>query len=130
MASVSLLAVVMLAEAALSNPNAFDCRITCTSIGIIRVRRSMKSFHSPRSTGDSVRDIHLRNIHSRLHDDLVLRGMMPSEPSLRKYPVRLSHAERASCDVLCIKSPMEPWLRNMDCRAVRKELNIRLLYSR
>lgn len=47
---------------------------TCVSSGMISVRRSMMSAHKPRSTGESVRTIQRRNMHTRLHADCVLRG--------------------------------------------------------
>ena len=58
------------------SPRRVDCRSTWTSSGMISVRRSMKSAHSPKSTGELLRTIHLRNRHIRLQADLVLWGMI------------------------------------------------------
>ena len=44
------------------------------SSGMMSVRRSMMSAHRPRSTGDPLRTIHRRNMHTRLQADCVLRG--------------------------------------------------------
>ena len=52
---------------------------------MMSVRRSMNSAHSPRSMGELLRTIHLRNRHTRLHADWVFWGMILLMPWLLKY---------------------------------------------
>ena len=90
------MAVDMVAVLAFSSPKPTDCRITCTSNGIINVFLSIKPLHKPRSTGELSRTIHRKNMHKRLHDDFALSGTMPFDPLAEKYDVRASMADNVS----------------------------------
>lgn len=74
----------MEAELHLSSPNRCDSASTWVSRGMMSVRRSMKSAHRPRSTGEPLRTIHRRNMQSRLHADWVSRGTTTLRPRVPK----------------------------------------------
>lgn len=74
----------MVAEPHLSSPNRCDSASTWVSRGMMSVRRSMKSAHRPRSTGEPLRTIHRRNMQSRLHADWVSRGTTTLTPRVPK----------------------------------------------
>ena len=80
------------AEEDLRSPRRMDCWTTCVSIGMMSVRRSMKSSHTPRSTGEPRLTIQRMNIQTRLHDDWVFLGIMPSMPRDEKYDVNADTA--------------------------------------
>ena len=83
-AEVSLRAADIEAHVLLTSPSFFASWSTCVSNGITRVLRSMKSDHRPRSTGESLRTIHLRNMHTRLQAEWQSCGMTPHDPPSRK----------------------------------------------
>ena len=97
--SVSFMAEAMLAALDCISPRRFASCRTWVSIGIINVRLSISSLHSPRSTGEESRTIHRRNIQMRLHEDLVFLGMMPSIPLSEKNFTMASTASRHVSDL-------------------------------
>ena len=60
--------------------NLFASWRTCVSNGTIKVRLSIKSLHKPISTGELSLTIHLRNIQTLLHADVVFVGIIVSMP--------------------------------------------------
>ena len=71
------IAADMVAEPHLSRPNLCDSESTCVSNGIMSVRRSIKSAHNPKSTGELLRTIHRRNMQTRLQADCASCGTIP-----------------------------------------------------
>ena len=89
---VSLMADDMEAVLDCSSPRRHASCSTWVSIGMIRVRLSMTSFHIPRSTGDSSLTIQRRNMQRRLQLDCVFFGIMPSTFLVANYFVIFSKA--------------------------------------
>ena len=74
----------IVAEPHLSSPNLCDSDSTWVSNGMMSVRRSIKSAHRPRSTGEPLRTIHRRNMHTRLQADCASCGTMLRTPFVAK----------------------------------------------
>ena len=77
---VSRFAADMDATRLLSSPSLQASCTTCVSRGTTSVRLSMKSAHSPRSTGDPSRTIQRRNMHTRLQAERASLGTTGHSP--------------------------------------------------
>ena len=109
MVSVSRRAVVIDAVRLCSRFMRCASCTTCVSSGMIRLRRSMMSAHRPRSTGEFVRTIHRRNIHTRLQADDVFLGTILLAPWTEKKRQMASTASNPVDAFLLTYSFMLPY---------------------
>ena len=99
-------------------PSRLASCMTCVSSGMTSVRLSTKPDHSPRSTGEPLLTIHLKNMHTRLHAESGDFGTTAHAPRSRNAAHIAETAAPASPPQRASTSPPSvPYSRMIDLYA-------------